>query len=73
MSPPELPVSKSESRHALWAAATIFVIIGLVIAAILIAPSGPSDKPGADNNNKPAAADPVANGAMTGRTTPVGP
>ncbi|HTM81307.1 hypothetical protein [Asticcacaulis sp.] len=73
MSPPELPVSKTESQRALWAAAAIFVIIGLVIAAILIAPSGPPDKPGADNNNKPAVADPVANGAMTGRTTPVTP
>ena len=69
----EPPVSKTESRRAIWAATAIFVIIGLVIAAILIAPSGPSDKPGADNNNKPAAADPVANGTMTGRTTPVGP
>jgi hypothetical protein len=72
MSPPELPVSKTESRRALWVAVVIFVIIGLVIAAILIAPSGPPDKPGADNT-KPAAADPVANGAMTGRTTPVVP
>lgn len=72
MSPSELPVSKTESRRALWVAVVIFVIIGLVIAAILIAPSGPPDKPGADDN-KPAAADPVANGAMTGRTTPVTP
>jgi LPS O-antigen subunit length determinant protein (WzzB/FepE family) len=38
MSPPELPVSKTESRRALWVAVVIFVIIGLVIAAILIAP-----------------------------------
>jgi hypothetical protein len=73
MSPPELPVSKIESRRALWVAVVIIVIIGLVIAAILITPSGPPDKPGADNNNKPAAADRVANGAMTGRTTPVTP
>jgi hypothetical protein len=72
MSPPELPVSKTESRRALWAAVVICVIIGLVITAILIAPSGPPDKPGADNT-KPVAADPVANGAMTGRTTPVVP
>lgn len=68
MSPPELPVSKTESRRALWAAVVLFVIIGLVIAVILIAPSGRSD-----NNNKPTAADPVAHGAMTGRTTPVVP
>ena len=73
MSPPELPVSKTESRRALWAAVTLFIIIGLVIAAILIAPSGPPDKPGSDDNNKPTAADTVAKGAMTGRTAPVVP
>jgi hypothetical protein len=72
MSPPEPPVSKTESKRALWVAVVLFVIIGLIIAAILIAPSGPPDKPGADDN-KPAAADPVAKGAMTGRTTPVTP
>jgi flagellar basal body-associated protein FliL len=68
----EPPVTKTESRRSLWVAIVLFVIIGLVIAAILIAPSGPPDKPGADGN-KPAAADPVANGAMTGRTTPAVP
>lgn len=68
----EPPVTKTESRRALWVAAVIFVIIGLAIAAILIAPSGPHDKPGADGN-KPAAADPTANGGMTGRTAPAVP
>ncbi len=72
MSPPELPVSKTESRRALWVAIVIFVITGLVIAAIVIAPSGPPDKPGADNT-KPPAADPIAKAAMTGRTAPVVP
>lgn len=67
------PVTKTESRRSLWVAIVLFVIIGLVIAVILIAPSGPHDKPVADNNNKPAAADPTANGAMTGRTTPAVP
>ncbi|MGN6207219.1 hypothetical protein [Asticcacaulis sp.] len=69
----EPPVTKTESRRSLWAAAVIFVIIGLVIAAVMIAPSGPHDKPGADNGNKPVAADPTANGAMTGRTAPAVP
>ncbi len=68
----EPPVTKTESRRSLWVAVVLFIIIGLVIAAILLAPSGPPDKPGTDDN-KPAAADPVANGAMTGRTTPVVP
>ncbi|MGN6364220.1 hypothetical protein [Asticcacaulis taihuensis] len=69
----EPPVTKTESRRSLWVAIVLFVIIGLVIVAVMIAPSGPHDKPGADNNNKPAAADPTANGAMTGRTTPAVP
>ncbi|MCR6660340.1 MAG: hypothetical protein NVV72_13750 [Asticcacaulis sp.] len=69
----EPPVTKTESRRSLWAAAVIFVIIGLVIAAVMIAPSGPHDKPGADNGNKPVAAAPTANGAMTGRTAPAVP
>ena len=72
MPPSEPPVSKTESKRALWVAIVLFVIIGLIIAVILIAPSGPHDKPGADDT-RPAAADPVANGAMTGRTTPVTP
>ncbi len=69
----EPPVTKTESRCSLWAAAVIFVIIGLVIAAVMIAPSGPHDKLGGDNGNKPVAADPTANGAMTGRTAPAVP
>jgi hypothetical protein len=72
MSPPELPISKTESRRALWAAGVIIALTILLILAILIAPSGPHDKPGTDSI-QPAAADPTANGAMTGRTTPVVP
>jgi flagellar basal body-associated protein FliL len=69
----EPPVSKTESRRSLWVAIVLFLIIGVVIAVILIAPSGSRDKSGADNGNKPAAADPTANGAMTGRTAPAVP
>ncbi|MFT4073970.1 MAG: hypothetical protein QM647_00465 [Asticcacaulis sp.] len=68
----EPPVTKGESRRTLWAAATLIAVIVIIIAAILIAPSGPHDKPGADNI-KPTAADPTANGTMNGRTAPVVP
>ena len=68
----EPPVTKTESRRSLRVAVVLFVIIGVIVTVILFASSGPLDKPGADNI-KPAAADPVANGAMTGRTTPVVP
>ena len=69
----EPPVTKTESRRSLLVAIVLFLIIGLIIVAVMIAPSGPHDKPVADNNNKPVATDPTANGAMTGRTTPAVP
>jgi hypothetical protein len=69
----EPPVTKTESRRSLWVAIVLFLIIGLIIVAVMIAPSGPHDKAGTYNSKRPAAADPAANGAMTGRTTPAVP
>lgn len=63
------PVSKTEKSRAKWAAGIILAIIVAVLAFIVIAPQGPHDRPG-DNGRGPAAADPAANGALTGRTAP---